>query len=225
MAQPDTTPVDKARLIKPWIGNPPPVSPPDIDGYRLLAREKFDMVRGSIVGMAFIPFWWVLYSVAVGLLGGSYVTEFTVTLTSMLVAGLIALVAVPLLHEAVHGLAAMLVGVRPSYGVGPGFAYTTVKEPLDKRAYLVIAIAPLLVLSAIGLPLATVWDTGAGAILFFLIVNASGAVGDLWMSWRVAFQPRDALFFDLADGFAVLIPEGSLPRTATPESGDRHTEP
>lgn len=206
MARGETTKIDKPGRLRPWIGEPPRTSPPEVDGYRLVAHQQFDMLQGSIVGMVLIPFWWVFYSVTVGLLGGRYVSEFVVTPSSLLLAIVIALIAVPLLHEAVHGITAMLAGIRPSYGIGPGFAYTTFPDPVGKRVYLMIGLAPLVVLSAIGLPLAAVWDAGASAAIFFLIVNAAGAIGDLWMSWRIAQQPSDALFVDLADGFAVLVP-------------------
>lgn len=212
MAQPETVNADKPGRIRPWIGDPPRATAPEVDGYRLLAHLRFDMVQGSIAGMVLIPFWWVFLSVTVGLLGGRYISGFNVSVASLLVGALIALIVVPVLHEAVHGIAAMLLGIRPSYGIGPGFAYTTFPDPVGKRAYLTIGLAPLLVLTAIGLPLAAAWDAGAGAILFFMVVNAAGAVGDLWMSWRIALQSSDALFVDLADGFAVLVPQSPLQR-------------
>jgi uncharacterized membrane protein len=207
MAQGETAQDIKAFKLRPWIGEPPRTSPPDVAGYRLIAHQRFDMWQGSIVGMVLIPFWWVFFSVTTALLGGRYISGGTVTLSNLLIGIVIALVLVPLLHETVHGIAAMLAGVRPSYGIGPGFAYTTFPDPVGKRPYLTIGLAPLVALSAIGLPLAALWDAATGAILFFLVVNAAGAIGDVWMSWRIAFQPRDALFVDLADGFAVFVPE------------------
>jgi hypothetical protein len=172
------------------------------------------MIQGSIAGMVLIPFWWIFYTVTVGLIGGPYLSEFSVTFWDFLLGIVIALIIVPVLHEAVHGLAAMLAGVRPSFGIGPGFAYTTFPDPVGKRAYLTIGLAPLLVLSAVGVPLAAIWEAATGPILFFLIVNAAGAIGDLWMSWRSVLQPADALFVDLADGFAVYIPDTDPTGTA-----------
>ncbi len=206
MERGESTTTKRRGQIRPWIGDPPRTTPPDVDGYEIRSHQRFNMVQGSIAGMVLIPFWWVFFTVTVGLVGGRYISEFTVTFSDILIGTVIALVLVPLLHEAVHGIAAMLAGVRPSYGIGPGFAYTTFPDPVPKRAYLMIGLAPLIVLSAIGLPLAAIWDGGAGLVLFFLVVNAAGAVGDLWMSWRIALQPPDALFVDLADGFAVLVP-------------------
>jgi hypothetical protein len=211
MAQPDTTQREKPAWLRPWIGEPPRTSPPVVEGYRLKAHLQFDMLQGSIGGMVLIPFWWVFFTVTVGLIGGPYLSEFTVTFMDFMLGIVIALVLVPLLHEAVHGLAAMLAGVKPSYGIGLGFAYTTFPDPVGKRAYLAIGLAPLIVLSALGIPLAALWEGGTGAVIFFLIVNAAGAIGDLWMSSKIVLQPRDAMFVDLADGFAIYVPESDLP--------------
>lgn len=202
----------KAISLRPWIGEPPRTSPPTVDGYRLTAHLRFDMIQGSIAGLVLIPFWWIFYTVTVGLIGGPYLSELTVTLPDFLLGIGIALVLVPIFHEAVHGIAAMLAGVRPSYGIGPGFAYTTFPDPVGKRAYLMIGLAPLVVLSMLGVPLAAAWDTGTRAVIFFLVVNAAGAIGDIWMSWRIALQPADATFVDLADGFAVYVPESGQTR-------------
>jgi len=215
LAQGESTEQKKSFVVRPWIGEPPRTHPPEVDGYRLHGHMRFDMIQGSIAGMILIPFWWFFFTVAVGMIGGPYLSEFTVTLPDFLLGIIIAVILVPLIHEAVHGIAAMLAGVRPSYGIGPGFAYTTFPDPVGKRAYLAIGLAPLVVLSVIGVPLAAVWETGTGAILFFLIVNAAGAIGDLWMSWRIALQPRDAVFVDLADGFAVYIPETDTANSTT----------
>ena len=35
--------------------------------------------------------------------------------------------------------------------------------------------------------------------------HASGAIGDLWMAERILRLPRQAIFYDLADGFAAVV--------------------
>jgi hypothetical protein len=200
------TTIDPSRL-KPWIGDPPRTSAPEIPGYVLVAHERFNMGHGAIAGFVLIPVWTFVLVAAIGALGGRTDYAAALTIPNLLLGALIALALVPVLHEVVHGLVAILLGARPSYGIGPGFAYTTFREPMGRAAYLTVGLAPLVVLSAAGVALAARWDTGAGWCLFFAVVNASGAVGDLWMSWRIVRQPRGARYVDLADGFAVLLPE------------------
>lgn len=53
---------ERGRL-RPWIGDPPLTSPPDVEGYRLRSHQRFDMMHGSIAGMSAIPFWWVFVGV------------------------------------------------------------------------------------------------------------------------------------------------------------------
>src|SRR5690606_29319888 len=99
------------------------------------------------------------------------------------------------------------VGARPFYGVGPGFAYTSFREPVSPRAYRAIGLAPLIGLSILGVAVMVLWPSLALATLVFLVGNASGAMGDLWMFWRLRGLPADAQIYDLADGFAVLVPD------------------
>jgi hypothetical protein len=202
--------IDPAR-IRPWFGDPPRAVAPHVEGYRLVAHERFNITTGTIAGFVLIPLWAFLIIGAVATLGGrsSYGADFS--LGTLLLGAFVALIAVPVLHEALHGLVALLFGARPSYGIGPGFAYTTFREPLARLPYLAIGLAPLVVLTLASVAIAANWDAVAGWVIFFAIVNASGAIGDLWMSWRIARQPRSAIFYDLADGFAVLAPEHDVP--------------
>jgi hypothetical protein len=163
------------------------------------------MLRGSLIGLALMPFWAIGLSLAIELLGGRTLNTLHITLPNILLGVPLILVVLPVIHEAVHGLAALLCGARPSFGVGPGYAYTTFREPVGRTAYLVIGLAPLVVISLACVVWASRWDGGANWLLLFAAVNAGGAIGDLWMAWRIMQQPRSAIFYDLADGFAVLV--------------------
>ena len=203
--------IDPAK-VKPWIGEPPRTAPPDVPGYAQIACEQLAMGPLTILGFLAIPVWWAIFALSVAALGGENQTSgsidltFTFSLIGIPLALFIALIAVPLLHEFVHGVVAKTLGARPAYGIGPGFAYTTFQEPMGRASYLTVGLAPLVVLSIASVVLAARWDAGAGWLIFFAVVNAAGAVGDLWMAWRILRQPRRAIFFDLADGFAVLVP-------------------
>ncbi len=197
--------------IRPWIGDPPRTAPPDLPGYVQLHREQLGMGPLTIVGFVLIPVWWFIFVMLVSLAGGPSSSSFDINLLTLAVGVFIALVLVPLLHEAVHGIAGMLVGATPSYGIGPGFAYTTFPEALRKWQYLTVGIAPLIVLSILSVLVAAVWESVANAAIFFAVINAAGAIGDLWMSWKILRAPNDALFFDLADGFAAMVPRESVP--------------
>lgn len=194
--------------IRPWIGDPPRTEPPSLPGYVELSRERLNMGPLTVVGFVLIPLWWFIIVALVAVVGGPTEFSFSIGLLALVYAALIALVAVPVFHELVHGIAGMLVGVKPAYGVGAGFAYTTFREPLGKWQYLAVGLAPLAVLTVLSVLVAARWEAIAPAAVFFAVINAAGAIGDLWMSWRILRAPRSAIFYDLADGFSVLVPEG-----------------
>jgi len=126
---------------------------------------------------------------------------------------LVGLVLVLVLHELAHGIAMRLFGARPRYGVmwekamffatAPGFAF-------PRRQYLVIALAPLVSLSL--LAILGMWLLAGSAWVLPLAlaaaINASGAIGDLWISAMVLRYPPHAYIIDEQDGMRVFLPAG-----------------
>lgn len=194
--------------VKNWIGPPPRSAPPDVPGYTLYAYERLRMGRLSLLGIALLPIWFVVYLAVLAAFGGrtDYSTEFTL---SALLGLIIVVVGVTALHEALHGLPALLLGARPAFGAGPGYFYTTFTEPLGRWGYLTVGATPLLVINTACIVLALLYPAWAGWLFVASLYNFSGASGDLWMSYRILRAPADARFYDLADGFAVLVPEHS----------------
>src|SRR5262245_27011910 len=98
------------------------------------------------------------------------------------------------LHEAVHGLAFLAFGGRPRFGAGvrAGMPYLYAGCPgrrfsLDR--FLVVGLAPLVVLDLAGLALMLPgWSAAFGASL--VAVNTGGAIGDLWMTGVLLRVPR-----------------------------------
>jgi hypothetical protein len=116
------------------------------------------------------------------------------------------------LHELIHGLVMRISGVRPRYGVlwkqamfyatAPGYAF-------PRNHYVVIALAPfilisLLVVLGMWLLQGTVWVALLGVGGLF---NASGAVGDMWITRIVLQYPDNAYIMDERDGMRVFLPE------------------
>lgn len=191
----------------PPIG--PRREPPDLPGYRLIARERIPIVRVTWLGVLTVPFWLAVFNLLSASLGGRFINRFTFTIQSVVIGILIVLIVVPVVHEVVHGVVARLAGARPKFGVGAGFAYTTFREPVGLVAYWVIGLAPLVVLSLFGLAVMVLSPSVAGLTLVFLVANASGAMGDVWVAWHLRALPREVRIFDLADGFAAFVPERS----------------
>ncbi len=196
----------RMKDLKPWFGDLPHETAPEMAGYQQVSHEQLNMTKVTVGGTMLIPLWAIALMAVVAALGGpsSYETRFTFT---TFVLFFVAMVGVIVVHEILHGVAAIFLGVRPSFGIGPGFAYTTFLEPMKKSSYLTVGLAPLVVITVTTVAMATIWPDIAGWMVVIGTINASGAVGDLWMTARILRSPRRAMFYDLADGFAVFAPD------------------
>jgi len=181
--------------------------PPKIDGYKLEGRLQIPVQRVSLLGLLTAPLWVAFFFGLSRLLGGDAHLRLDITVGSVVLALFNLIVFMPALHEAVHGVVARAFGARPTFGIGAGFAYTTFREPIRPLPYLLVGVAPLLVLSLVGMIVLTVRPSFPGQTLVFLVGNATGAFGDLWMIWQIPRLPRQSLISDLADGFAYYLPD------------------
>jgi len=108
-----------------------------------------------------------------------------------------------LAHELVHGAFFWIYSrSRPVFGLRLGYAYAAAPGWFfPSRQYLVIALAPLVFISILGMLLVAVLPAGALPLLLFgLVVNASGAVGDIWIAYKVVRERRPIVIEDLGDG-------------------------
>ena len=113
----------------------------------------------------------------------------------MLTAGYAAYVV---LHELVHGVCMKYFSGAPvRYGFTGLYAFAGSSEYFKKVAYIVVALAPLVVWGAVFLAL----NLALGAKHFWFIymlqlVNVSGAAGDIYVSFRFLRMPKDILVQD-----------------------------
>jgi len=130
-----------------------------------------------------------------------------VTFTSVLWV-LVTYALVILLHELIHGLVFWLVTRhRPSFGFKVVYAYAAAPEwYIPRNPYLLIGLAPLLVITLVGLILIPFIQANMLLLLWFAITaNASGAVGDLYVVWTVLRLPANTLVQDCGDSFSIYL--------------------
>jgi len=116
------------------------------------------------------------------------------------------------LHELTHGLVMQMFGAKPKYGIiwkgmmfyatSPGYAY-------HRNNYVVIALAPfvfisILIVLGMWLLQGTLWVALLGICG---IINASGAMGDMWMTMIVLRYATTAYVMDERDGIRVFLPK------------------
>lgn len=133
-------------------------------------------------------------------------TRISIGLLIDLMLFLVVMVVTIVVHELVHGLFFWLfAGRRPNFGIGPGYAFAGLPDWFfPKQQYLVIGLSPFVALTILGLawcvfaPLPLVGQVFAG-----MVVNAGGAIGDLYVCWRITREAGDVWVKDTGDGFQV----------------------
>lgn len=136
----------------------------------------------------------------------------TLTLPGLLL-GLLALtltfIVTLILHEVTHGLFFWLfTRARPRFGFKGVYAYAAAPGwYIPRPQFIIIGLAPLIALSVLGL---LAWPLvpfpGSIALFFSLFTNATGAIGDLYLTTRLSFVPRGVLIEDLGEGIRWFAP-------------------
>ncbi len=103
-----------------------------------------------------------------------------------------------LLHEAVHGIfMKKFSGAKVKYGFTGMYAYAGSEAYFNKRDYIIIALAPIviwgIVLAVINMLVPESWFW---AVYFIQIFNISGAAGDIFVTAKFSKLPDDILVND-----------------------------
>jgi hypothetical protein len=166
----------------------------------------------NIVGVfLFIIFGMIFSSIAISVGRMPSEGNFRLGLGEMGLA-IVGIVLTLILHELTHGLTMQMFGASPKYGIiwkglmlyatSPGYAYR-------RNAYVVISLAPFVFISA--LVILGMWILQGTAWVALLaicgVVNASGAVGDMWITMIVLRYAATAYVMDERDGIRVFLPK------------------
>lgn len=195
--------------LDPTTPGPPPTPAGYDEPYLFEYSTVVLLVLSVPIGLlAFAGFGWILWEVQ-GPEVFSAVFDVTETaeaitvaldLVAVLVPFLAALVVVVVVHELIHGAVMRYYGKDVTYGVHPaiGAFYTAAFGQFQAVEELVpIAAAPLFIITIVGTPLLFVpVPIVALAAYFVLAINAAGAVGDLYVIWRLRQLPEGTLMYD-----------------------------
>ena len=184
-------------------------------GYRLdttfdLSQDVRAMVGLNLAGLAlFFAFGWAFVRLSRWMRPGLDATS--LRFSSLLqILGLLFIVAfVIVAHELVHGLFFwMFTRDRPKFGFRGAYAFAAAPDwYLPRDPYLVVGLAPLVVITALGLALVAVVPLLAvPAVLLTVTLNAAGAVGDLAVVAWLLTRPAEALINDHGDRFSLYVP-------------------
>ncbi len=113
-----------------------------------------------------------------------------------------------LFHEFIHGMAVSMYGGKPRYGTGVAhyilpYLYTTTGTIFRRNQFIVILMAPLILISVLGVVSMIVFPAIAHWFLIPLTLNAAGAIGDLWMTFSIVRYPEHILLADDHSGLTI----------------------
>jgi len=114
-----------------------------------------------------------------------------------------------ILHELVHGAFFwFFTREQPRFGFSLFYAYATAPGWFFSTSYYwLIGLAPLVILTALGLALIPfAREELVYLLLFGIFINASGAIGDIYIVTRLALEPAGTLIEDQGTGFRVYRP-------------------
>jgi hypothetical protein len=187
-------------------------------GYRLAERLTIDSSRTflllnlfSLVPCALGVVFFYMVNRAVDSLGLRPQTDLPagVDVWSPLVL-LVLFVVMIVIHELCHGLAFIVFGARPRYGMNlkMGVAYAAAPDDyLTRSAYIVVALAPLVLISIGSVILMALTAGGLRFLIaLFAVINAGSAVGDLWFFTVCLRHPPTMLVRDVGDGAELYVP-------------------
>ena len=125
---------------------------------------------------------------------------------------IVGIVLTLILHELTHGLVMQMFGARPKYGIiwmGLMLYATSPEYAYRRNDYVVIALAPFIFISTLAvLGMWLLQGTSWVALLGICgIVNASGAIGDMWITMIVLRYTATAYVMDERDGIRVFLPK------------------
>lgn len=118
------------------------------------------------------------------------------------------LVFTMLFHESIHGIVVSMYGGKPRYGAGVAhyilpYLYATTETIFLRNQFIIISIAPLIVISVIGVISMILFPSVAHWFLVPLTINAAGAIGDLWMAFSLLRYPEHVLLADDRTGTTI----------------------
>lgn len=175
------------------------IKPPP--GYQPALHFRYPKIALQIAAVILVVALTPILLIFTAMLQGNKGTlSFILNLNDLLLV-VVTIIVTVIIHEAVHGLVYQLLGYKVTYGASLQLlaAYAGAFKQWQKRDHnIAVAAAPLLLLSLLLLPLLAL-DSRMLVLVGFtaLLFNIGGAVGDIYLIWRLARLPRETLVYDL----------------------------
>jgi hypothetical protein len=174
-----------------------------------MKRDRRLNVILQVVGLGWMALaGWLLVSIVMWMrpdFNDAMQTGMTVNLLALLLI-LVVMVVTIVFHELVHGLLFWFYARhKPEFGIGRGYAFAAMPDWYFPRGkYLVIGLGPLVGLTLLGMAIMAFAPLSwLGLVFAGVVINAGGAIGDLYVCWRIAREADNVWVKDIGDGFQV----------------------
>jgi hypothetical protein len=114
------------------------------------------------------------------------------------------------IHELIHGITFTIFGGSPRYGLKvksflPVAYATSPGDLFERNAFVVITLAPLIIIDVVCLLLLAIFPQ-APWLIWVIAFNTSGAIGDIWMAVQLLRCPQSIRVEDREEGIAIYAP-------------------
>ncbi|MBI9049958.1 MAG: DUF3267 domain-containing protein [Anaerolineaceae bacterium] len=172
-----------------------------------IAKQTGLVIGMNVVGLLlFFGSYWIFFQLISLIRSVDVIPIFEVAGLSqiliILLGGILFIVALVILHEAVHGLFFRLfTGSKPKFAFKLSYAYAAAPDWYIRRnAYLVIGAAPVVLITIVGLICCCfVPQSWLAALILFISLNFSSSVGDLYVLLRLFSLSQDIYIRDEGD--------------------------
>lgn len=180
----------------------------DLYGTLDMAKDRGEFLRINIAGMIILAAMFFVGRMRVTMKAAFTAEEFS--FLGFLAAVVVGSVVYILAHEWVHGVfIRIFTGEKAEFGfiAKAGMAYAKSSWFFTKLPYIIIALAPVVIWGVLfeyfiaELPDAYFWH-----IYILQIFNVSGAVGDLYVTWKVLRMPKGLLILDQGTAMKFFAP-------------------
>ena len=178
-------------------------------------KNKKQIIFMNLAGLVLLIFSiWLFGWLAIQLRGNS-ANSFSLQISSistiLLAVGklLITIVVTLIIHEGIHALFFWIFsGQKPVVGFKGTYAYAAMPDwYFPRNQFIVIGISPLILLTILGvLLLATLPIALLNLVLIALIINTSGAVGDLFVVFWLMTKPKETFAHDKIESIEFYVP-------------------
>jgi hypothetical protein len=176
-----------------------------------LAKDKTLLINLTIASLALFFVFGGIFTILAGVISPALTRSGSIaidlpTLLLALVAISAITVLVMVVHEFIHGLFFWtFTHSKPEYGFKGVYAYAAAPDwYIPRNQFLVIGLAPLIILTLLGLVLLRFLPSpGVVMVVFGMTLNAAGAVGDIFIVGLALRKPASCLFRDFGTGITL----------------------